>query len=110
VASVGVGRMEATTTRGSCAGGSEGKGPTDGTQWSARASEQTSDRADEWGPRDSKRRCACEEIGANKSAPLGSERERGKSERAREGADRRGPPIMVGWCEGTGARGWAGLG
>jgi hypothetical protein len=88
---------ESTATRGSCTGGSEGKGPTDGTHGSMRAGERTSGRADERGPRDSGRRCArVEEIGADKAAPLGSDRERGR-ERAREGADRRGE----GWRAGT---------
>jgi hypothetical protein len=31
--------VESTATRGSCAGGSEGKGPIDGTHWSARVDE-----------------------------------------------------------------------
>jgi hypothetical protein len=47
-------------------------------------------------------------FGVDRSAPLGSERGRGKSERAREGANRRGPPVKEGWCAGTGARARAG--
>jgi hypothetical protein len=66
--------------------------------------ERTGSRADERGPQNSERRCAPEEISADKSAPLGSERERGE----RAGA---------GWCRqaGTtcqreaGARGGGGL-
>jgi hypothetical protein len=70
---------ESMATHGSCSGGLEGKSPTDGTHGSTRAGEQTSGRADERGPRDSGRRCArVEEIGADKAAPLGSERERGR--------------------------------
>jgi hypothetical protein len=66
-------------TCGSCAGGSEWKGPTDLTHRSARAGERTGGRADERDPWDSERRCVCvEEIGADKSDPLGSKRERGR--------------------------------
>jgi hypothetical protein len=76
---------ESTTTRGSCAGGSEGKGLTNGTHRSTRAGERTGFCADEWGPQNSERRhVRVDEIDADKSAPLGSERERGKSEGARE--------------------------
>jgi hypothetical protein len=84
---------ESTATRGSCAGGSGGKGPTDGTHGSARAGERTGCRADERGPRDSERKCArAEEIGVDKSSPLGSEREREKRER--------GPPVREGRTHG----------
>jgi hypothetical protein len=41
-----------------------------------------------------------EEIGADKSAPLDSEREREKRERARDDADRRGLPVKKGWMHG----------
>jgi hypothetical protein len=44
-------------------------------------------------------------FGADRSTPLGSERERGKSDWAREGADRRGPPVREGWCAGVGRLG-----
>jgi hypothetical protein len=64
-------------------GGSEGKGPTDGTHRSARANERMGGRAgkrDQWY---SERSCGrVGEIRADKSAPLGSEREREKSARA----------------------------
>jgi hypothetical protein len=43
-------------------------------------------------------------FGIDRSAPLSSERERGKSERTREGADRRRPPVREGWCAGARAR------
>jgi hypothetical protein len=51
-------------------------------------------------------------FGADKSAPLGSERERGKSEQAREGADRREPHVREGVCGSAhvGWVGWADLG
>jgi hypothetical protein len=63
-------------------GGLGGKGPTYETHGSVRAGERTGARADERGPRDSEGRCACaEEIGADKLAPLGSEREKGESAR-----------------------------
>jgi hypothetical protein len=48
-------------------------------------------------------------VGADKSAPLGNERERGKRERAREGADRRGPPVKEGWRARLARDGPAGL-
>jgi hypothetical protein len=57
VASACVVGTESTAMRGSCAGGLEGKGPTDATHRSARASERTSVQADERGPRDSETRC-----------------------------------------------------
>jgi hypothetical protein len=70
---------ESTVKRGSCAGSLGGNGPTDGTHGSARAGERTGGRADEQGLWDSEGRCTCaEEIGADKSVPLGSERERGE--------------------------------
>jgi hypothetical protein len=46
-------------------------------------------------------------FGADKSTPLGSERERGKSERAREGADRWEPLVREGG-RGSAHVGWAG--
>jgi hypothetical protein len=46
---------ESTATRGSCSGGSDGNGPTDGTHRSARVGERTGGRADERGLRDSER-------------------------------------------------------
>ena len=96
---------ESTATRGSCAGGSEGKGPTDGTHQSARAGEQTGGRSDERDMQDSEGRCArAEKIGADKSDPLGSERERGERLRMQESADRRG-----GLAQGR-ARGWVEMG
>jgi hypothetical protein len=52
-----------------------------------RTGERTGSQADERGPRDNERRCTCtDEIGANKSAPPSSERERG--ERAGAGSCR----------------------
>jgi hypothetical protein len=49
-----------------------------------------------------------EEIGADKSAPLAA-RVRGKREWAREGADRRGPPVREGWrARGAGSAGLIG--
>jgi hypothetical protein len=70
---------ESTTMRGSCAGGSRRTSPTNGTHGSARTDERTGGQADERTPRDSERKCArTEEFGADKSAPLGSERERGE--------------------------------
>jgi hypothetical protein len=72
---------------------------------SARAVEQIGGWADEWGPRDSERRCArMEEIGADKSAPPGSERERGgesEREKALTGGDRLSGE---GWRAGAGLR------
>jgi hypothetical protein len=48
-------------------------------------------RADEQGPQDNESKCACAEItGTDRSTPLGSEREGGKRERARDDADREG--------------------
>jgi hypothetical protein len=85
----GVVGAESTTMRGWCEGGLGEKGPTDGTHGSARAGERTGGRADERGPWDSERRCtSTEEIDTDKSAPLGSEREREKRERAQDDADR----------------------
>jgi hypothetical protein len=58
--------------------------PTDGTHGSARTGERTGDQADKRTPRDSERKCVCtEEFGADKLAPLGSERGRERSERGR---------------------------
>jgi hypothetical protein len=67
----------------SCSGGSEGKGPTDETHRSARANERTGGRAGKRDPWYSDRGCVrVGEIGADKSAPLGNEREREESVRA----------------------------
>jgi hypothetical protein len=74
---------ESMVTRESCAGGSGGKGPTDRTHESARAGEQTGGWADKRGPRDRESKRACvERTDADRSTPPGSERERGKRERA----------------------------
>jgi hypothetical protein len=74
-----------------------------------RVGERTGNRADERGSRDSERRCVCEEeIGADKSAPPDTERERG--ERAGAGwRDKRGPPIRGRRACARGLR-WDGLG
>jgi hypothetical protein len=78
---------------------------------SAIAAERTGGRADERGPWDRERGgdAHAKEIGANKSTPLGSERERGKRERewAQEGIDGWGPPVRESWR--AGARGGDGL-
>jgi hypothetical protein len=58
VASACVWGMDSTVMHGSCAGGLEGKGPTDGTHRSARASERMGGQADERVPLDSEGRCA----------------------------------------------------
>jgi hypothetical protein len=51
-------------------------------------------RAGKRDPRDSERSCACaDEVGADRSAPLGSGREREESVRVRAGTDRWGPPF-----------------
>jgi hypothetical protein len=72
--------VESTATRRSCTGGSEGKGPTDGTHRPARANERTSDWAGKRDPRDSERSCASAgEVGTEKSAPSSSGREREES-------------------------------
>jgi hypothetical protein len=82
VASVCVVGADSTATRRSCMGGSEGKGPTDGTHRSARANEGTGGRAGKRDPWYNERGCVrVGKIGADKSAPLGSgerERERGE--------------------------------
>jgi hypothetical protein len=44
-------------------------------------------------------------LGADKLTPPGSERERGKGERAQEGADKQGLPVREGW---RARGGWAG--
>jgi hypothetical protein len=73
---------ESTATRRLCTGGSEGKGLTDGTHRSARANKGTSDQAGKRDPQDSERSYVSEgEVGANKSAPPGSGREREESAR-----------------------------
>ena len=83
MASACVWGMDSTVMHGSCAGGSEGKGPTDGTHRSARANERTDGRAGKRDPWYNERGCVrVGEIGADKLAPLGSERERERGERA----------------------------
>ena len=68
---------DCTEKRRSCTGGSEGKGPIDGTHRLARAHERTSGRASKRDPWYNERGCVrVGEIGADKLAPLGSERER----------------------------------
>ena len=70
--------------------------------------EQTGGQADERSPQDSERNCACmEEFGTDKSAPLGSEREREKIESGR-GTMLTGGDHLSG--EGERARGRASLG
>jgi hypothetical protein len=76
--------VESTAMRGSCVGGSGRTSLIDGTHESERKDERTGGQDDERTPRDSERKCArTEEYGAEKSAPLGSEREREKRERGR---------------------------
>jgi hypothetical protein len=76
-ASASVVGAESTATRRSCTGGLERKGPTDGTHRSARANERMGGRASKWDLWDSERSCASAgEVGADKSAPPGSGRER----------------------------------
>jgi hypothetical protein len=83
VASACVVCAKSTTTHRSCTGGSEGQGPTDRTHRSARVNERTSGRAGKRDPRDSERSCvSAGEVGADKSAPPGSGREREDSVRA----------------------------
>jgi hypothetical protein len=54
-------------------------------------------RSNKRDPRDNERSCACAvEVGADRSAPLSSGREREESTRARVGANRRGPPVRGG--------------
>jgi hypothetical protein len=65
-------------------------------------------QANKRGPLDSERRHThAEEFGADKSAPLGSEREREKRESGRETALTGGDRLSE---EGGRVRGWAGLG
>jgi hypothetical protein len=45
------------------------------------------------------------QFGADNSTPPGSERERGKRERARDDADRRGPHVRGGRARGAGLAG-----
>jgi hypothetical protein len=104
---------ESTTTRRSCMGGSEGKGPTNGTHRSATTNERTGGRAGKRDPRDSDRSCvSVGEVGADKSAPLGSGREREREiererrARGRAGADMRSPLVTGGRRVGLG---WLGL-
>jgi hypothetical protein len=88
---------------GECTGGSEGKGPTDGPHGSERewASEWVS--ADERDPQISERgQARADGFGADKSTPPGSEREREKRERVRDGTDKRGPPVREGGRAGAG--------
>jgi hypothetical protein len=109
VASACVVGAESTAMRRSCTGGLERKGPTDGIHRSARTNERTSGRAGKRDPRDSKRSCtSVGEVGADKSAPLGSGRERERKARGRAGADRRGPPVRGGRRAGLGLMGWLG--
>jgi hypothetical protein len=62
------------------------------------AGERTGFCADERDPLISERgQARADGFGADKSTPPGNERERGKGERAREGTDRRGPPVREGW-------------
>jgi hypothetical protein len=106
VASACVVGAESTTTRRSCTGGSEGKGPTDGTHRSATTNERTGGRAGKRDPRDSDRSCvSVGEVGADKSAPLGS-----GGERERERAGGLAPTCGVRLSRAAGAWGWAGLG
>jgi hypothetical protein len=106
VASACVVGAESTTTRRSCMGGSEGKGPTNGTHRSATTNERTGGRAGKRDPRDSDRSCvSVGEVGADKSAPLGSGGER-ERESGRAGADMRSPPVTG--CRRVGL-GWLGL-
>jgi hypothetical protein len=97
-------RRRARAARGG--DGSDRRGPQD----RERACKRTSFSADERGLRDreSKRACA-ERTGADRSTPPGSERERGKRERARDDADRRGPLVREGRTHGRGMTGlkWA---
>jgi hypothetical protein len=70
-----------------------------------RAGERTGFYADERDPRISERgQARVDGYDADKSTPPGSERERGKSEQAREGADKQGLPVREGWCAGACAR------
>jgi hypothetical protein len=78
-----------------------GDGLTDETHRSARAGERTGSRADERGPRNNEGRCACvERTSADRSTPAGSERERGKRERAWDDVERLGPPVREGQTRG----------
>jgi hypothetical protein len=97
---------ESTATRKSCTGGSERKGLTDGTHRSARANDRTSGWAGKQDPRDNERSCASAgEVSADKSAPLGSGREREES--ARAGWRRQAGSACPGQQVRGRARGWA---
>jgi hypothetical protein len=108
VASACVLGAESTATRRSCTGGSEGKGPTDGTHRSVRANERTGGRVGKRDPWDSERSCASAgEVGADKSAPLSSGRE-GEESAWAGWRDRQGPAVRGGRRAGLGLMGWLG--
>jgi hypothetical protein len=108
----GVG-AESKAMRGSCAGGSGRTGPTGGAHRIERAGERTGSSADERGPRnrgrESRRACA-KETGTDRTAPPGSERERGRESAyawTQATADGWGPPVRR---HGRARPGWAKLG
>jgi hypothetical protein len=97
---------EYTATRGSCARGMEGKGPTDGTHGSARVGERTGGWAYERGPRDSERRCA-RRGDRHQVGPTGQrEGEGGESGRNKALTGEDGALV----CGRGRARGWAEMG
>jgi hypothetical protein len=82
---------KSTATCRLCAGGSEGKGPTDGTHRSVRADEWTSDRAGKRDPQEA-REVTCAQM---RSAPIGGP----TGQWARERGERAG----TGWRRKTGS-------
>jgi hypothetical protein len=90
VASTGIVGAESTTTHGWFGGGGvDGSDRRD--PWVSENGLANKRRADEQGPQDNESKCACaERTGTDRSTPLGSEREGGKRERARDDADREG--------------------
>jgi hypothetical protein len=108
---VAVNRAVVGTSMAKSVGGSERKGPIDGPHGSERAGERTGFCAGERDPRNNERgQVRVDGFGADKSSPPHSEREREKGERARDDADRRGPPARGGRTRGRGCEaGPAGL-
>jgi hypothetical protein len=96
-------------TRGRERGLFGGTVPTGGAHGTERVGERTSGRVDEWGPRDSERRCRAQRRLVLTSRPHRAARGREGSVRAWAGADRWGPLVRGRRARAWELR-WAGLG
>jgi hypothetical protein len=102
--------VESTTTRRSCACGSGGTDTTGGTHGSARVGERTGSQRLRRGPAGQREKGACtKETGVDRSAPLGSGRERGSECTDAAIADRWVPPVRQSGRARMAWLGWAGL-